>query len=356
MSIIVLKGLLGADDAQSFFGDIEGFRRIGIGSKIHRFELEPDEVLEAALLGHSNLVLDQGPLTVAALGANPPERSLHFHVSMMSVQVDQIQFVRAAPTPEEQTIIRGQLDRLNTKTLSVLIGEGLDHGMVCDRRIELRTTRPSEAVTNGLHQSLPSGDGENDMRRFIDDSVNLLAEQEFNARRMDKGLLPINLCWPWGQGERQRIPNRAIELGRPWTVRARSLATRGLARLSGFQPEKISLFADLNFREFLTQVKTERDAVSIVDFGVMPIGEESEEELRARLAEFGQLLIEPLLDWQLDSKTPLCFVITSRTNEGLIAFIAKTNERDIFPFDERSLSDRKVPRFDLKQILDVASL
>lgn len=351
MSIIVLKGLLGSSEGESLFADIEGFRKIGFGSKILKFELEPDEVLEASLLGHSNLILDQGPLTVAALGWNPPERSLHFHVSMLSLQGDDIQFVIKGPSAEELAVIDVQLERLNTKSLTILKGEGLDNGLVCEKQLDIRTYRPSEAIQAGFMNSQPFGDGENDLRRLIDDSVNILSGLEFNLRRVDQGIAPINLCWPWGQGERQKISNRALELGMPWIVRAHSLATRGLARLSGFQAEKIPLFAEVEFRELLPILQGDAHALTILDLGAMPVGDEQIENRLARLHEFSQVVIEPLLDWQLDTKSNLALVATNRANEGLIALVAKPNERDTLPFDERSLAERKVPRMNLMSLL-----
>ena len=74
MAIIVLRGLLGEDEGQSVIQGIKAFQQIGIESKIFRFRLEPDEIFESIILGHSHLILDQGPLTIAALGFYPPDR------------------------------------------------------------------------------------------------------------------------------------------------------------------------------------------------------------------------------------------------------------------------------------------
>ena len=83
---------------------------------------------------------------------------------------------------------------------------------------------------------LPEGDNEPALRRFIDDSINLLSELEFNAERLDKGLLPVNLLWPWGQGIRTDVPNLALMRGAPATVLSDSLRLEGVARLAGYRP------------------------------------------------------------------------------------------------------------------------
>lgn len=352
MSIIVLRGLLAQNEDHSLIAEISTFQQIGIESKLSKFELEPDDLFESAILGQSNLVLDQGPLTVAAMGLNPPERSLHFHLSMLSLLGDSIRSDIAVPTQGEYKVISEQLERLNTKNLTVLLGEGLDHALVREQMLEIRTTKPSVVCANGLHASRPEGDGENEIRRFIDDSVNLLAEQEFNLRRIDQGVAPINICWPWGQGQRQQIPNRGLELGVPWRVRAYSLAVRGLARLSGFRPEKLPALNEIDFRSLSRTIQGESPTMTIIDFGSEPTDEQAREVNLGRLNEFGSQLIGPLLEWRRESKSDLYFVATNSANQGLAAFCLKENARDLFPFDERSLTERRVETINLKNLLE----
>ncbi len=353
MAIVVFRGLLGFDEDHSVIEDVPAFRQLDEESKTYKFQLEPDEAFESAILGHSNLVLDQGPLTVAALGWNPPEGSTHFHLSLLSLVGNVVHYPMALPTPKEAKVIERQLALLNTKNLTILIGEGLDHALICEKRIEIRTAKPSQAVQNGLVASLPEGDSENELRRFIDDSVNVLAEQEFNCRRIDHGIAPINLCWPWGQGERQRIPSRAFELGSPLMVRTNSLALRGLAKLSGFQAEKLPMFSEIDLVGLGNTIQRDARSLTIIDIGVCPPDEEQREAFLARIGELGTKLIGPLLDWQKEAKRHLGFVALNRHGGGLLARCAPLNERDHFPFDERSLTEKRVEWMSLTRLLDL---
>jgi hypothetical protein len=330
MAIVVLKGLLGANEESSVIGDIDVFRKISAASKVLRYELEPNDSFDSALLGHQELFLDQGPLTVAALGVNPPERSLHFHVSLLSTFDDSISSVLVQPTEVESDAIAKALARLSTKNLTLIVDERLDHALISERLMEIRTIRPTDAKANGLEFSLPIGEGDIELRRFIDDSINILADEEFNARRIDLGVLPINLAWPWGQGERPRVPNRALALGFPWQIRANSFALRGLARLSGFRPEKLP--------------KTFRETLSLV------AQDEAKEKAASDVAD---QFLEPLFQWQVHAKAGLCVVATG-DGEGLAAFFVKLNEQDSFPFDERSLTERRVEKFNLVNLMDLA--
>ncbi len=352
MPIIIFRGLLGENEDHSVIGNDPVFRQLGVESKLFKFQLGPDETFEAAVLGLSDLVLDQGPLTVAAMGYNPPERSVQFHLSLLSATGDQIRTQVPPPSSEESKVIQAQLMRLNTKSLTVLIGEGLDHALVCEKRLDIRTISPSIACLNGKQKSLPEGDSENDFRRFIDDSENLLAEQEFNHRRIDHGIPPVNLCWPWGEGQLQRVPNRALELGYPWKVQARSIALRGLAKLSGLRPFKLPLFEFLDFSKLARDIQADPRSLVIIDVPPLPEEVEEREVFLSQITSLGVKLIAPLLEWRQETKGELVFVAMNRANEGLIGFCMKANERDNYPFDERSLTEKRIQNIELTALLE----
>ena len=345
MAIVVFKGLLGHDESDSFVRDSLAFLALSQSSKTSAFTIEHGEIFESVLLGHRNLDLDQGPLTVAALGVNPPEKSIHFHVSLFSKSVDTISAVVQGPSLDESKALSEQLNRLSTKNLTVIIGSGVDHGLVSEARIEIQTTRPSDLIIQGVAASLPQGEGEHEIRRFIDDSVNLLSEQEFNARRIDLGFSPINLAWPWGQGERPKVSNRALALGRPWRVVANSLTLRGLARLSGFRTESFGR----SFRDGLVSVTKEPATLMVFDFSSF-----ESDAMEKLVSDLSDQYLMPLIEWQRDSKTSLAVVATDRRGRGLVAVAAGPNDRDHFPFDERSLMEKRVDQMDLGELLSVA--
>src|SRR5690348_11422733 len=62
------------------------------------------ETPEALYLGlrPDEAQLRQGPLTISALGADPPDRSTHFHLSLMAFRDGIARQVALAISPEEQ--------------------------------------------------------------------------------------------------------------------------------------------------------------------------------------------------------------------------------------------------------------
>ena len=338
--------MLAEEEAFSVVREIEAFRLLASRSSIAKF-FSRDEPFEQSLLGHSNLLIEPGPLTVAALGFDPPDGSTHFQLSLLGTDGTSV-FRPDLPTAEERKLLDVELRKLDSRFMTVLIGPGLDCALVWEKRVEMLTYPPDKAIEVGLKAALPEGDFENDLRRVIDDSINILSDCDFNRQRIDNGKTPINLAWPWGHGERPKVPNRTLALGQPWKVVSSSLALRGLARLSGFKVENLGS----NWRQMVAAANGGIGVVFDIDFTDLDVREEQEE--RAYRAEaIARDLILPLLESNQESGEPLVVVFTNPRDEGLIALARKSpNERDDFPLDERLLMEKNVLEFDLRQLMD----
>ena len=228
MTVLVLPGLLPYAE------------ETGLSGRVRR--LSPVRgTPEAAWVGLPPLAIADGPLVVAALKAEPPERTMQFHLSLLGL--DGVLGMPPPPSADEEAALRPLLKRLDTKRLTALVGEGLDHALVLDGWWDLGTTAAQEAAGKPMAESLPEGDLEPLLRRYIDDSVNLLSETAFNARRRDEGTVPLNVLWPWGHGAPRRLPNLALLRGEALTVASDSLRMRGMARLVGYRPVRAGLEA-----------------------------------------------------------------------------------------------------------------
>lgn len=236
--VLVLPHLLSHPESDSVLREPpRGLAALMERARVFRLHgLPPHRVPEASWIGldPARIDLEQGPLTVAALGADPPERSVHFHLSLLGV--DDQGLVQPVPDASADEAARAlEAARvLQTRDLTILPGERQDHGLVWENgSLDLGVSRPDEAYGFGVHQRLPQGDGELLLRRFIDDSVNLLDGLRLNRERADQGLAKLNLLWPWGPGIRTRVPNLALNRGEPANVASDSLRLQGLVRLCG---------------------------------------------------------------------------------------------------------------------------
>lgn len=305
--------------------------------------------------------LHQGPLTISALGADPPERSNHFHLSLLSFEDGVVRIpkrpglTRALATdaeiaPDHLRQILEFAQKLNTKALTIVKGEGLDHGLVWEALGDLRTVPPSACDGQEMKPNLPEGDGDVALRRFIDDSINLLSELEINQQRIDEGLPPFNLLWPWGQGVRAPVPNLALRRGEPALVMSSSRRLQGLTRLAGYRHvDRRDMGIGTNTRLAKMAELALAEPVSILLIDAVAAFREREmfEEADWFVRELDSVLLGPLLQHVLTNPARLCLL--SPSGERGLGATFETGDANVnsTPFDERSLDERHLPESNL---------
>ncbi|MBV6458471.1 MAG: hypothetical protein HONBIEJF_01599 [Fimbriimonadaceae bacterium] len=193
---------------------------------------------EAAWLGldEETVKVAPGPLTLSALKVDPPERSVSMHVTLAGAVDGVLQDASYVPEASDLRPLLQEAERLKTSDLFPAFGDQVDHGLIwLNGSLDLGLTEPVEAIGKELRVSLPQGDGEKMLRRFIDDSINLLTDHELNRKRADNGLPPLNVLWPWGPGFTPHLPNLALERGETVWCESGSMRLAGLARLVGYR-------------------------------------------------------------------------------------------------------------------------
>jgi hypothetical protein len=304
------------------------------------------ETPEALVLGFppDHVRLAQGPLTVAALGADPPPRSTHFHLTPMSFDNGNLAEIEWDLPGEEVDMAMERAKILNTKTLTIVAGENKDHGLVWEGMGDLGTRDPATASQQGYHASLPEGDNEPALRRFVDDSVNILSELEFNARRVNEGLPPINVLWPWGHGVRLDVPNMAIHRGAPAFVVSQSLRLAGLTRLAGYRhSDRISTRLGMNADwEQIANQAMARDATIIWTSIFKDLRSKGQlDEAQWLSKRIDDLLVDPILSHSRDNPIRLSILAPCSSGEGLsLTYQSRMSSGNTTPFDERALEEK----------------
>lgn len=190
------------------------------------------------------LLVANGPLRVAAQRIDPPPSSVHFALDAISLDVssETLSSVEFVDLPTEV------VERLNTKVLTCLPKWPFGSALVWENgSIDLESTPPDQLQGRTFRECLPRGDGEPVLRRFIDDSVNILGELEMNRRREDEGLPPINVLWPHSQGFRPVLPNLQLRIGEPLLIASPVTEVLGLAYLTGFSQRALTEPRGLDF-------------------------------------------------------------------------------------------------------------
>jgi len=370
-TILIVPGLLSMPDGESYLRqNLPSLARLTELGSIRKVSATPEsETPEAMLLGlgPATVTLKQGPLTVSALGFDPPERSTHFHLSLMSFDdgvatVPQV-LLQAADVDQ----LMAAAKRLDTKLLTVLKGGQLNHALVWESVGDLGTTAASSVDGKLIAGVLPEGDGEVTLRRFIDDSINLLSSLELNERRFDEGLPTFNLLWPWGHGIRTPVPNLALRRGEPAVVESASTRLAGLTRLAGYRHadrDAFGLGLKTKLRAIAARAASRELSIIFIDVPVELRSQEKQEELNWFVRELDRELLQPLLEDHFKTPSrlsliapgpiaPVAFTSLAPSPKGLAVSVETgVQNSNSFPFDERSLEERLIPTNDLWTLVE----
>lgn len=345
--LIIVPGLVG--EPSILRQKLPTLERIAELGSLFRLQPVPQvETPEAIYLGlrPNEGQLRQGPLTISALGADPPPRSTHFHLSLMSFADGVARQIKVEVAPEEQRRVMDLAKKLNTKLLTVVEGEGLDHGLVWESVGDFHTTSAMEVDGKPIRGHLPEGDNEVPLRRFIDDSINLLSELELNERRLDEDLPPLNLLWPWGHGVRESVPNLALRRGDPALVMSGSLRLQGLSRLAGYRHSNRFEFGrgtNTRLGKIVAAAVREPVTIAVID-AVADFRTKSQlEEAEWFGKELDQALVKPLFEEALLGPTRITILSPSSSTGLGAAFETRDSNANSIPFDERALEERTIP-------------
>ncbi len=351
--VVILEGALGDESVLR-----NRFKALEESGDVYRLSpFPPLETPEALYLGMhpSEGQMSQGPLTVAGLGADPPDRSTQFAVTPLSLIANQLTWHPEEPLAvEELNTIHKVAERLNAKRFTYVKGKGREGGLVWEELHGLQCERPSELGEKALNEVLPVGEKDEILRRWIDDSINLLFEEDFNRRRIDAGKVPFNVLWPWGPGMRFRVPQLTIMRGQPAMVMGSTLRLAGLSRLVGYRsadPDSFPTGVNTPFVKFL-------DHGAKWGRGVIVLSEPGQFRRPDQLEQ---------LDWWMDTfsrKFALNYIEEAEAEDELLVVALGTglglalhwrkgeNLGSGQPFDERVLEDRRLPVRDLHDVVD----
>lgn len=348
--VIIVPDLLSFDALRQKLGTLQVLAELGT-----IFKIEPPpriETPEALWLGMSPKEgqLHQGPLTIASLGSDPPDRSTHFHLTPMSFDDRIASEISFELSDEDQRTVFEQAKRLNTQRLTIVEGIDRDHGLVWEALGDMGTANPSTLNGKDVSDYLPEGDGDIVLRRFIDDSVNLLSELPLNEQRLDQGLPQINLLWPWGQGVRVPVPNLALKRGEPAEVFSASLRLAGLSRLVGYRHgDRLAFGKGINTRlsDLAANLLKSSQGIAVLEAPSKLKELDRPEELNWFADQMDAKLLQLLFEKALVDSTKITLLIpTAETGLGLTYQTGNQNSGTI-PFDERALEEKTLQTFDL---------
>jgi 2,3-bisphosphoglycerate-independent phosphoglycerate mutase len=193
-----------------------------------------------ALLGYdpTRYYTGRGPIEAAAMDIPMDAKDVAFRCSLISTDGETLLDYSAGhiTTEEARPLIELANRKLGTRAITLFPGVSYRHILRWhDGPVEVRTCPPHENMGRPLADIWPQGDGDTQLRAFIEDSLNLLDGLPFNRQRRDAGRPPANTLWPWSPGRSPQLPSFAQRRGVTGAVIAAVDVVRGLGKLTGLE-------------------------------------------------------------------------------------------------------------------------
>lgn len=347
--VIIVPGLVGREGEESLLDTMPG-----IPNPTRVLRLAPLEGIPTPELCYFGMppgeAVAPGAMVVAALRVEPPDDAVRFRLTAGAL-IDGVLSETVPPRAEEQSELLAVLRQLSGRRLVTVAGRGLEHALVWEQgSIDLQTTPWRNAQTKNYADVLPSGEGDEELRRLIDDSVNAMHELEFNRRRADEGMPPINILWPWGQGFAPRLTPWPIRYGEPLQVLGESLALEGIARLLGLT------FTSLE-NPWRSGLKELLGLPPLAGLAVTDVFSDARQHHQLERAEklwhqISRELLAPILERRDDTVLRVAVLSPNLASEGLGAVWNVTHpQHDRVPFHQRVLGDTMVPLSNLWDVV-----
>ncbi len=351
--------------------NLDGLAALGkVGSvlTVPRGMYPGSDVANMSLLGYDpeKYYTGRGPLEAAALQVPMEARDALYRASLVTTDGETLLDYSSGHVSTEEAVelITLVQAKLGSRRFSFFPGVSYRHVLrVTDGSVNLSTTPPHDMQGKPLAPYLPVGDGENELRSLIFDSLDLLSDHPVNRRRRDEGKPAANTIWPWGQGHPTVLPGFSSRTGKTGVMVTAVDLLRGLARCAGIAVVEVpgaTGYIDTNYRgkaeyglhalftggaDFLflhVESPDESGHEGNIDHKIRAIEDIDRHVVGTLLAGFAErkqpfrLLVAP------DHATPIAL----RTHrEGPVPFLLYDSTREEsgkLPYDERALPETRL--------------
>ena len=191
-----------------------------------------------SILGYDPLQFNTGraPLEAAAMEIPLNPEDVAFRCNLVSSDGERLLDYSGGEvsTEEAQTLIALVNERLGGRSIQFYPGISYRHLMIWrGGSPEVKLIPPHDIQGQPLKAHLPAGDGEQKLRSFIYDSLEILDGHEINHRRREQGKLPANMVWFWDQGRPLSLPSFPLRWGVTGAVIAAVDLVRGIGKCAG---------------------------------------------------------------------------------------------------------------------------
>jgi 2,3-bisphosphoglycerate-independent phosphoglycerate mutase len=214
------------------------------------------DVANMSILGYDprTYYTGRGPIEAVAMGIPLSPKDVAYRCSLVACDgVTLLDYSSGHISTEEATELIQVLDKkLGSRRFKFYPGVSYRHIMSwTNGSVNLKTVPPHDIQDQAITDYLPIGDGEEELRELMFDSLDLLDGHPVNQRRRDQGKQPGNMIWLWGQGFAPNIPDFFRLRQKQGVVITAVDVVRGLGRAAGMKVIEVpgaTGYIDTNYR------------------------------------------------------------------------------------------------------------
>lgn len=240
------------------------------------------DVANLSVMGYSPDIYYSGrsPLEAASIGINLKDTDVTFRCNLVTLTDEQ--------NYEDKTILDYCADDISTDEASILIDylkEHLDDNEftlykgICYRHCLVwdngdlhfgKLTPPHDITGKPIKNYIPTGDNVDKLYGLMKKSYELLKNHPVNLKRIQKGKLPANSIWFWGEGKKPLLDSFESKYGLKGTVISAVDLLKGIgicANMKSVDVEGATGYIDTNFegklQSAINEFKSGQDFVYI---------------------------------------------------------------------------------------------
>jgi len=223
--------------------------QMAYGLTIPRGFTPASDVANLSVLGYdpAEYYKGRGPLEAANMDIHIADDEIAFRCNLITAaQGKLIDYSAGHITDKEASILINDIDKkLGGKEVKFYPGVSYRHLMVIKKGTEgggnfgAICFPPHDVTGQPIVKNMPRGEGQEVLKKLMEDSVELLKDHDINRVRVDLKENPANMIWLWGQGVNPSMPSFHEKFGLKGSVISAVNLVNGIGKLIGFEVVKV---------------------------------------------------------------------------------------------------------------------
>lgn len=204
------------------------------------------DIANLSILGYDpkKYYTGRAPLEAASMGIGLGESDVAYRCNLVTLKYNNEKtkavmedYSSGHISSEEAAIlIREVNSRLGSENISFYPGVSYRHLMVWKGGgLDIECVPPHDIIGREITDYLPSGKGDDLLRKMMRDSVDILEPHAVNKQRAAGGKRPANSVWFWGQGRKPVLPGFREKYSLDGALVSAVDLTKGLGIYAGFE-------------------------------------------------------------------------------------------------------------------------